>query len=538
MKRSRKFKSQFKSLNELCFDNRFVNQLPADPDLTNGRRQVIESAYSRVMPTKVKSPTLVHFSREVAELIGLDPSQCQTEKFANVFGGNSVLTGMDPFAMCYGGHQFGNWAGQLGDGRAINLGEVKTEDAEHWTLQLKGAGPTPYSRTADGLAVLRSSIREFLCSEAMFHLGVPTTRALSLITTGEKVMRDMFYDGNQAYEPGAVVCRVAPSFTRFGNFQIFAARDDVANLKRLVDFTIVNDFPHLGQPSPEVYANWFEEVCVRTCDMVLHWMRVGFVHGVMNTDNMSILGLTIDYGPYGWLEGYDPGWTPNTTDASGKRYRFGNQPLVAHWNLYQLGNAILPLIDQTEPLQRGLDLYLSRIESRGNDMVAQKLGLDEYKPDDEGLKKDLFEILTLTETDMTIWYRSLANVPIDNDVTDDEMLKPLLDAYYAPAELVGETKARLLNWLQTYRDRVRAAGIKDSDRRESMNRVNPKYVLRNYMAQLAIDKAEKGDSSLVVELLELLRNPYDEQPQFEQYFARRPEWARHRAGCSMLSCSS
>ena len=281
---------ELKSLEELRFDNRFVDQLPADPDLTNGRRQVMESAYSRVLPTKVKAPKLVHFSREVAELIGLKPSQCQTKQFTEVFGGNSQLTGMDPFAMCYGGHQFGNWAGQLGDGRAINLGEVITENSEHWTLQLKGAGSTPYSRTADGLAVLRSSVREFLCSEAMFHLGVPTTRALSLVTTGENVMRDMFYDGNPALEPGAVVCRVAPSFTRFGNFQIFTARDDVANLKRLVDFTIVNDFPHLGQPSPEVYSDWFEEVCIRTCDMILHWMRVGFVHGVMNTDNMSILG--------------------------------------------------------------------------------------------------------------------------------------------------------------------------------------------------------------------------------------------------------
>ncbi len=529
---------QTNSLNELKFDNRFVEQLPADPDLTNGRRQVMGSAFSRVLPTKVKAPALVHYAREVAELIGLDPDQCATQEFADVFGGNTVLSGMDPFAMCYGGHQFGNWAGQLGDGRAINLGEVKTENGEHWTLQLKGAGPTPYSRTADGLAVLRSSVREFLCSEAMFHLGVPTTRALSLVTTGDQVMRDMFYDGNPGCEPGAVVCRVAPSFTRFGNFQIFAARGDVENLQRLVDFTIVNDFPHLGDPSPEVYANWFEEVCKRTCDMILHWMRVGFVHGVMNTDNMSILGLTIDYGPYGWLEGYDPGWTPNTTDASGKRYRFGNQPLVAHWNLYQLGNAIMPLINETEPLQRGLDLYLDRIESGGNEMIANKLGLDRYTEEDESLKKDLFEILTLTETDMTIWYRKLADVSIEDDVSDEDLIKPLLEAYYEPAELIGETKSRLLGWLHSYRVRVRAAGIADADRRAAMNQTNPKYVLRNYLAQLAIDKAEKGDGSLVVELLELLRRPYDEQPEHHQYFALRPEWARHRAGCSMLSCSS
>ena len=273
-----------------------------------------------MLTTKVAAPKTIAYSREVAALLDLDRAECESELFAQVFGGNQLLEGMDPYAMCYGGHQFGNWAGQLGDGRAINLGEVLNRKGEHWTLQLKGAGPTPYSRTADGLAVLRSSIREFLCSEAMFHLGVPTTRALSLVSTGEQVMRDMFYDGNPKFEPGAIVCRVAPSFVRFGNFQIFAARGDIENLKRLVDFTIVNDFPHLGAPSPEVYASWFEEVCVRTCEMIVHWMRVGFVHGVMNTDNMSILGLTIDYGPYGWLEDYDPGWTPNTTDASGKRY--------------------------------------------------------------------------------------------------------------------------------------------------------------------------------------------------------------------------
>ena len=527
-------------LSELKFDNRFVNELPADPELTNSRRHVVESAYSRVLPTKVAAPKLVHYSREVAEKIGLDPAECETELFAETFGGNHLLEGMDPFAMCYGGHQFGNWAGQLGDGRAINLGEVLNAQEEHWTLQLKGAGPTPYSRTADGLAVLRSSIREFLCSEAMFHLGVPTTRALSLTLTGEQVMRDMFYDGNPKHEPGAVVCRVAPSFTRFGNFQIFASRGDVVNLKRLVDFTIRNDFPHLGEPSPEVYAKWYEEVCVLTCEMIIHWMRVGFVHGVMNTDNMSILGLTIDYGPYGWLEGYDPGWTPNTTDASGKRYRFGNQPLVAHWNLYQLGNAILPLVNETEPLQNGLSLYLSKIESDTNEMMASKLGLKAYasQTDDE-IKQELFEILTLVETDMTIFYRKLADVPVSGDAeSDDVLLQPLMSAYYSPEQVVGDSKNRIANWIRIYKNRVAADGVDDVVRKQQMNRVNPNYVLRNYLAQLAIDKSEAGDHSMVVELLDVLRHPYDEQPGKEEFAAKRPEWARHRAGCSMLSCSS
>jgi len=529
------------SLDLLQFDNRFVNELPADPDLTNSRRQVTGACYSRVLTTKVAAPKTISYSREVAKLLDLDSTDCESELFAQVFGGNKLLEGMDPFAMCYGGHQFGNWAGQLGDGRAINLGEVLNRNGQHWTLQLKGAGATPYSRTADGLAVLRSSIREFLCSEAMFHLGVPTTRALSLVTTGEQVMRDMFYDGNQRFEPGAIVCRVAPSFVRFGNFQIFAARGDIENLKRLLDFTIQNDFPHLGKPSPEVYAQWFEEVCVRTCEMIVHWMRVGFVHGVMNTDNMSILGLTIDYGPYGWLEDYDPGWTPNTTDASGKRYRFGNQPLVAHWNLYQLGNAIMPLVNATEPLQQGLNVYLEKIASDSNAMIADKLGLNAYVAEsDDELKQELFEILTLVETDMTIFYRKLADVSVDLGQSSSEglLIEPLSDAFYAPDQVVGETKTRYANWIRAYLDRVEKDGTQDAVRRERMNRVNPKFVLRNYIAQLAIDKSEAGDHTLINELLEILRHPYDEQPEKAEFAQKRPEWARHRAGCSMLSCSS
>lgn len=530
-----------KKLEQLEFDNRFVDQLPADPDLSNTRRQVEAACFSRVFPTPVSAPQLIGSSREVAALIGLDPAEFETAKFTSVFGGNELLKGMDPYAMCYGGHQFGHWAGQLGDGRAINLGSVATGgDPPIWTLQLKGAGPTPYSRTADGLAVLRSSVREFLCSEAMFHLGVPTTRALSLVLTGEKVMRDMFYDGNAKYEPGAIVCRVAPSFLRFGNYQIFAARGDNENLKRLVDFTIRNYFPELGEPSPSVYADWFAEVCRRTCEMIVHWMRVGFVHGVMNTDNLSILGLTIDYGPYGWLEGYDPGWTPNTTDAEGKRYRFGNQPLVGHWNLYQLGNAILPLITETEPLQRGLDLYMSEMETKSNEMLAAKLGLSKWTVADQSLKEELFAMLTAEETDMTIFYRRLAGLPCatETETTDEDLLACIADAYYVPDKVVGDVRGVVLAWLRKYQERVVKEGITDAERSEKMNRINPKYVFRNYLAQLAIDKSEVGDHSMITRLLEVFRRPYDEQPENEEFAGKRPEWARTRAGCSMLSCSS
>ena len=530
-------------LNTLTFDNRFTRELPADPEAANRRRQVMGACYSLVAPVRAASPKLTACSREAAELLGLSADACASEAFTQVFSGNRLLPGMKPYATNYGGHQFGNWAGQLGDGRAINLGEIVNERSERWTLQLKGAGPTPYSRTADGLAVLRSSVREFLCSEAMFHLGVPTTRALCLITTGEDVERDMFYDGRPKLEPGAVVCRVAPSFTRFGSFQIFAARGETAVLKQLADYTLRTDFPHLGEPSPPVYIRWFEEVCRTTAEMIVHWMRVGFVHGVMNTDNMSILGLTIDYGPYGWLENYDPDWTPNTTDAAGRRYCFGNQPAIAHWNLVQLANAIYPLVGEVEPLQAALEGFSQGYHQGWRRMMAQKLGLSSVDPAvDDALIADLLSILPRAETDMTIFFRGLAMVSGNDtslrDITDEALMAPLMEAYYVPEQVTPSVRILTGNWLRRYIKRLERENVPDEIRRRRMNAVNPKYVLRNYMAQMAIDRAEKGDDALIHELLELLRHPYDEQPDKEKFAQKRPDWARNRPGCSMLSCSS
>ena len=528
-----------KTLADLSFDNRFTRELPADPEEENFRRQVTGACYSRVAPVQVPQPRLVAHSREMAAALDLAADAHESEEFAQVFAGNTPLDAMDPYATCYGGHQFGSWAGQLGDGRAINLGEVINAGGERWALQLKGAGPTPYSRSADGLAVLRSSVREFLCSEAMHHLGVPTTRALSLVTTGDDVVRDMFYDGNPKNEPGAIVCRVAPSFTRFGNFEIFSARGEHEVLQQLVDYTIATDFPHLGAPSTETYLEWYGEVCRRTADMVVHWMRVGFVHGVMNTDNMSILGLTIDYGPYGWLEDYDPNWTPNTTDAGGRRYRFGYQPQIAHWNLGQLARALAPLIDDVEKLQELLDAYASRYEQGYREMMAHKLGLSAFIAATDGeLIDELQLVLQLAETDMTLFFRQLAILAPPAGASDEELLAPLADAYYEPAQLTEEQRTRTANWLRSYVKRVALSGVGDAERRQRMNAVNPKYVLRNYLAQLAIDKAEAGDFAMVGELLEVLRYPYDEQPGREEYAGKRPDWARHRPGCSMLSCSS
>lgn len=523
------------SLNALRFDNRFIRELPGDPETDNYRRQVYAACYSRVPPTSVSQPKLVAYSREMAEQLGLSETDCRSAEFKQIFAGNGLSTGMEPYACCYGGHQFGHWAGQLGDGRAINLGEAVTPQGQYLTLQLKGAGLTPYSRSADGLAVLRSSIREFLCSEAMHHLGVPTTRALSVILTGEQVRRDMFYDGNPQMEPGAVVCRVAPTFTRFGNFQIFTARDDLDTLKKLLDFTILADFPHLGEPNAKVYLQWFEEVCKKTAEMVIHWQRVGFVHGVMNTDNMSILGLTIDYGPYGWLENYDPDWTPNTTDAQSRRYRFGNQAKIAHWNLVQLANAIYPLIKRAEPLQQAIETYTEYFESGWQGMMAAKLGLTGFNPaTDRILVADLEKLLLSAETDMTLFYRGLADIGVEQAVS---MFRALLEnCSYAPLNQITEASAE--QWFQAYQQRLRQDGRADSERRAAMNAVNPKYVLRNFLAQQAIDRAEQDDYSLVNELMQVLRQPYAEQPDKSHFAVKRPDWAKQRAGCSMLSCSS
>jgi uncharacterized protein YdiU (UPF0061 family) len=524
------------ALQALSFDNRFTRELPADPVTGHARRHIENAMYSRVMPNSVAQPRLVACAREVAHLVGLTEDDCRDAAFAEVFTGNRVLPGMDPHATCYGGHQFGNWAGQLGDGRAINLGEVVNPAGEHWTLQLKGAGQTPYSRTADGLAVLRSSVREFLCSEAMFHLGVPTTRALSLTLTGEQVMRDMLYDGNPALEPGAVVCRVAPSFTRFGHFQMLAARGELELLREFLEFTLRNDFPHIEGTDDKVrYLAWFVEVSERTAQMIVEWMRVGFVHGVMNTDNMSVLGLTIDYGPYGWLEDYDPNWTPNTTDAGGRRYRFAHQPSIAMWNLLQLANAIYPLIEEVEPLEAVLKNFEGMYRGRWQAMMANKLGFAAFDAStDSALVSELDEILQLAETDMTIFYRRLAML----DANAEASLDGLMDAYYQPETLSDDVRARTLRWLDDYLARLRLDNLDQDARRAQMNAVNPKYVLRNYLAQLAIDKAEAGDYAMIADLLEVLRRPYDEQPANEIHAAKRPDWARTRVGCSMLSCSS
>ncbi|GAB3750698.1 protein adenylyltransferase SelO [Lysobacter olei] len=519
-------------MRQLRFDNAFLRELPGDPEVGPRIRQVEGALWSRVAPTSVAAPVLLAHSAEMAARLGFSDADLADPAFARVFAGNALLPGMDPYAANYGGHQFGHWAGQLGDGRAITLGEALNDAGERWELQLKGAGPTPYSRTADGRAVLRSSIREFLCSEAMHHLGVPTTRALSLVGTGEGVVRDMFYDGHPELEPGAIVCRVAPSFIRFGNFELPASRGDFDLLRRLADFCIRRDFPGLQGQGEALYADWFAQVCERTAVLMAHWMRVGFVHGVMNTDNMSVLGLTIDYGPYGWVDDYDPDWTPNTTDAQRRRYRFGQQPQVAYWNLGRLAGALSPLFGSTEPLQDGLKRYVAAWDAAERDTTARKLGLVEARDEDIELMQDLRVLLKQGEVDMTLFFRGLADVD-----PAAPALAPLQETFYDDAKR-GEVEPAMVAWLSRWATRVKADALPPAERRARMNAANPRYVLRNYLAQQAIDRATQGDASGVTELLDVLRHPYVDQPGRAQFAAKRPEWARTRAGCSMLSCSS
>lgn len=527
------------SLDTALFTNSFVENLPGDASRENRSRQVPGVCYSPVTPTPVSDPHLLAWSDDLGERLNLG-RPAERGLAVDVLAGNLVTPSQEPFAARYGGHQFGSWAGQLGDGRAISLGELAAADGSRWEIQLKGAGPTPYSRRGDGRAVLRSSLREFLCSEAMQWLGVPTTRALSLVATGDTVVRDMFYSGDPRPEPGAVVARVAPSFIRFGSFEILTASGELGNLKTLADYVIQQHYPELGEPSEAVYVRWFAEICRRTAVMIAHWMTVGFVHGVMNTDNMSILGLTIDYGPYGWLEPYEPTWTPNTTDFGYRRYAFGQQPQVALWNLAMLARALSPLVSEATEFEPGLELYRTTLTETHRAFMLRKLGLTAAAvEEDHRLLERLDTALTASHVDMTLFFRQLSHAAPDllaSSQVRDEPLQSVVDASAypdAPADY-----APLQSWMQQYAQRLRAEARPATAIHQEMLSANPKYVLRNYLAQLAIEAADRGYLAPLERLLRVLRTPFAEQPEHDELAGKRPDWARDRPGCATLSCSS
>jgi uncharacterized protein YdiU (UPF0061 family) len=491
--------------------------------------RVRRHAFGTELPAQdFPEPHWVATSADCAALLGL-PADWVTRRdwrALDVFTGRATWPGMRPLATVYSGHQFGVWAGQLGDGRALMLGEWRVDPAAgdaspSYEVQLKGAGRTPYSRMGDGRAVLRSSIREFLCSEAMHALGIPTTRALCVAGSALPVMRETL-------ETGAVVTRVAPSFLRFGHFEHFAHGNQHDALRCLVDFTIATYFPELregaeldGRRLDPLHA-WLAEVVRRTARLLARWQSVGFAHGVMNTDNMSVLGLTIDYGPFGFLDGYDPTHICNHSDTGG-RYAFARQPNVAWWNLHALAYALRPLVaEPDETLPPVLDRFADDFTQAYASAMRAKFGLETEEPEDESLVADFLALLAQERVDMTIAFRALGRFDRGRGATPGAVRDLFLDRAAADA------------WGERYLRRLEREPRADAARQAAMDGANPKYVLRNHLAQQAIERAAAGDFSEVRQLHELLRRPYDEQPALERYAGHPPDWAREIE----VSCSS
>ena len=486
--------------------NRFARNLPAD-------------FYAEVDPVPLPAPHLVAVSRGAAELLDLDPAEFDRHDLVEIFSGNRMLGGTQALAAVYSGHQFGVWAGQLGDGRAHLLAELETSHG-HWEVQIKGGGPTPYSRFADGRAVLRSSIREFLCSEAMAALGAPTTRALCITGSPQPVARE-------TVETAAVVTRIAPSFVRFGSFEHWAAQKRIDELRTLADFVIATQYPQLRDDA-QPYAALLKEVALRTGRMIAHWQSVGFMHGVMNTDNMSILGLTLDYGPFGFMEAFDAEHICNHSDADG-RYAYRAQPHVAHWNLYRLGNALYPLINDADVTRKAIeDGFGPGYNETFFALMRSKLGLAQPHESDDHLIGSLFQLMQANHPDFTLTFRALGKLPAQVDEANRAAADaPLRDQFIDRAACDG--------WIAQWRTRLALEPVRpDAERQAAMNAANPKFVLRNWIAEGAIRAAREGDFAEITRVLRCLRSPFDEQPDNAHYAALPPDWA---SGLE-VSCSS
>lgn len=487
-----------------------------DLQFDNSYAALGESFYDRPVPSACEEPYLVAFNDTAASLIDLDPTEAQRPEFLQIFSGQAKLPGMDPVAMLYAGHQFGVFVPQLGDGRAMLLGEVPGSDGQRWDIQLKGAGPTAYSRGGDGRAVLRSTIREYLCSEAMAGLEIPTTRALAIVGSDMPVYRE-------GVETAAILTRLAPSHVRFGSFEVFYHRGQFERVRELADHVIEQHYPEL-ETRAEPYLSLLEQIAFRTADLIAQWQAVGFAHGVMNTDNMSVLGLTMDYGPFGFVDAYDPGFICNHSDHGG-RYAFKRQPEIGLWNLGCLGHAMLCLIDEdeaeaVEKAKGVLERYGPRFGQRYAELMQGKLGLRERHPEDRHLVERLLDLMAEGGTDYTLFFRALCDFRVDGE--NRSLRDMILDREAFDA------------WAGDYAARLRAEGEDETIRTERMRRLNPKYVLRNYMAEVAIAKAINGrDFSEIEALRELLASPFDEHPQMEHYAGLPPDWAEQvRVSCS------
>lgn len=473
-----------------------------------------ENFFSRVAPTPFKSPTtLAHFNAAAAALIDLDSTIASDPLFLSFFSGAASIDGSDPLAMLYSGHQFGHYVPQLGDGRAIMLGEVTNQADEKWELQLKGCGKTPYSRNADGRAVLRSSIREYLCSEAMHGLGIPTTRALCLIASDEEVYREQI-------ETGAIITRMAPSHVRFGSFEVFFYRDQPEQLKQLADSVIQHHYPEFAKEANS-YLALLTEVITRTAKLIAQWQAVGFAHGVMNTDNMSILGLTLDYGPFAFMERYEPGFICNHSDHEG-RYAFDKQPQIGLWNLTCLAQALSPLI-KVDDARDALAKYQDEFFTHYKLLMANKLGFGKTTDGNMELTGRFVAMMQETGADYTRSFRALNDVKAEGGLPHN----------YLQHQFAGLENFQ--PWLNDYQTLLSHEQDSDSIRQEKMRLCNPKYVLRNYMAQIAINKAEQEkDYSEIDRLMRLLQRPYDEHPELDHYAQDPPDWSSQL----QVSCSS
>ncbi|MFW2134936.1 protein adenylyltransferase SelO [Chryseobacterium sp. TY4] len=506
--------------------HKFVDSFPGDFSGNLHQRQTPGFLFTKVRPAEFNTIELVAFNKELSQEIGLG----NLDQDLDFLAAQNLPETVETYATAYAGHQFGNWAGQLGDGRAIFAGEIKSDDNQSFELQWKGVGATPYSRFADGRAVLRSSVREFLMSEAMFHLGVPTTRALSLVKTGELVTRDIAYDGHPKQEQGAAVLRVAESFLRFGHFELLAARKEFDTLQKLIDFAIENYFDEVDRLSATKYLDFFKAIADRTADMIIEWYRVGFVHGVMNTDNMSILGLTIDYGPYSMMDEYDLEFTPNTTDLPGKRYAFGKQAQIAHWNLLQLANSLFPIIKDEKALQRILEDYVSNFWKLHDEMLCKKFGFDALLKGDDQFFTTWQQMIQDLKLDYTLFF----NVLTDNVLDENLDAEQFISTFYSVPKT--EDLERVNLFLKSYQERLAQNKFSKVDAQQLMLKNNPQFILRNYLLYEAIQDLENGDQTKFDILLKALKNPY--QKVDESLNQKRPRKYDMIYGCSQLSCSS
>lgn len=492
--------------------------------LSNSFSSLGENFFTRVTPTPFESDThLVHFNARAALLLDLNSSlhlSPQTSvQLLNVLSGKQLSPQSDPVAMLYAGHQFGHYVPQLGDGRAILLGETTNNNGERWEIQLKGSGTTPYSRDGDGRAVLRSTIREYLCSEAMHALGIPTTRALCIVGSDEKVYRERI-------EPGAMLTRLAPSHVRFGSFEVFYYRNQFDEIRKLADYVINHHYPELVDKQDR-YVLWFEKVIERTASLIAKWQAVGFCHGVMNSDNMSVLGLTLDYGPYGFMEAFDPHYICNHSDHAG-RYAYDQQPNIGLFNLSCFAQAILPVL--SEKTDEAVDIARTRLESYQQiyithyaQQMRHKLGFTTNEEVDELLTTDLLALMAQDKVDFTILFRKLCEFSSAPDNQNNYV-----------RDLFIQRNA-FDQWAQRYKQRLALEHSIDQERQDRMKASNPKYILRNYLAEQAIRKAEdEKDYTELDRLFGILQSPYNEQPEYEDYAGFPPDWASSLS----VSCSS